>query len=182
MVTKRKRLTRRNPLPYRYPNMIRHHADVFAEPPPIDHDPFTNDVLVKLEEGNYVRLAHRLGELRENEEGGVVINEGSAAQFAHILLGAQLPEPSAVGLDDQGNISASWTNRPLSEEEADFSGSVILGVPGEDKLYEVTAMFGVQTPGREWLQIVGKVKDKMALGLVDSVLLGFSNELRTTSQ
>lgn len=181
MVTKRKRPTRRNLPPNHYSNLSRHHADVFVQPP-ADHDPFTNDVLVKLEEGNYVRLAHRLGELRESEEEDVVINEGSAAQFAYILLGARLPEPSTVGLDDQGNISASWTNRPLPEEETEFSGSVVLGVPAEGKLYEVTAMFGAQKPGREWLQVVGKVNDKMALGLLDSVLLGFSNELRATSE
>ena len=181
MITKRKRPTRRNLPPHYYSNLSGHHADVLVRPP-TDHASFTNDVLVKLEEGNYVRLAHRLGELRESEEEGVVINEGSAAQFAYILLGARLPEPSTVGLDDQGNISASWTNRPLPEEEKAFSGSVVLGFPAEGKLCEVTAMFGVQTPGQEWLQVVGKVKEKMALGLLDSVLLGFSNELRATSK
>lgn len=145
--------------------------------------PVLNEMVVKLEEGNYIRLASRLEELRTAEEEGVVISEASASQFAYILLGSSWPEPSNVGLNDQGEISASWVSRPDAEEGGKnaVSGSVVLGVPADGKLYEVTAMFGVQTPGCEWVQVVGKMNDKTALGLLDSVLLGFSNELRTAS-
>ena len=149
----------------------------------MDLGPGLSEVIVKLEDGNYTRLANRLRELVTVEEEDVTINEESASQFAGFLLGLKWPEPSSVGLNDQGEISASWVNRPGPEEEGmhPVPGSVVLGVPADGNLYEVTAMFGVQAPGREWVQVVGKTNDKTALGLLDSVLMRFSNELWTTS-
>ena len=145
--------------------------------------PGLSDVVIKLEDGNYSRLANRLRELGTVEEEDVTINEESAAQFARFLLGLKWPEPSSIGLNDQGEISASWVNRPDPGEEGKNAvpGSVVLSVPADGSLYEVTAMFGVQAPGREWVQVVGQTNDKTALGLLDSVLMRFSNELRTTS-
>ena len=179
MVTSRKSrpTTKRPP---RFPS-IRRWGDML-DPSATELEPLLNEVVVKLEEGNYIRLANRIRELRAGGE-DVFINEGSASQFAHILLGLNWPEPSSVGLNDRGEISASWVNRPDAEEveENDIPGSAVLCVPSDGKLYEVTAMFGVQTPGREWVKVVGKMNDKTALGLIDSVLMGFSNELRTNS-
>ena len=145
--------------------------------------PGLSEVIVKLEDGNYTRLANRLRELGTVENDDITINEESASQFAGFLLGLKWPEPSSVGLNDQGEISASWVNRQSPEEESENAvpGSIVLGIPADGNLYEVTAMFGVQAPGREWVQVVGKTNDKTALGLLDSVLMRFSNELRTTS-
>ena len=176
-MTPKPKLVARRPRPF---PPVRRWGDHIA-PSTAEHDPVLTEVIIKLEEGNCFRLANRIRELREGEEESVGINEASASQFSSIFLRTEWPEPTSVGLNDQGEISATWVNRPDAGEGGEHTvpGSAVLGVPADGKLFEVTAMFGVQAPGREWVQVVGKINDKMALGLIDSVLMGFSNELRT---
>ena len=152
-----------------------------ADPSTSEPDSILKDIIAKLEEGDHIRLAYRLGEL--NSAADVPVDEASVSQFVNVLLASKWPEPTNVGLNDEGEVTATWVNRAGTEKEDEnsFAGSAALNVPSDGKLYEITAMFGVQEPGREWVQVVGKINYKMALGLMDSLLMGRLNELRATS-
>ena len=131
--------------------------------------------LRKLDEYRFASVSDRLRELQSAEKTSSAVPEKSVVGFVNILTKANWPPPTHIGLTDTGAISASWRNDLQADRASGmaYNGTVVLVFPNEGDLYEMTAMFGNPSIETEWIQLVGNVDGKKAVGLLDQILIGF---------
>ena len=132
-------------------------------------------VLKQLEDRGIGNVSTRLRELLGDEVDSSLLETESAVNFASTLMRAKWPAPTHIGLTDAGAISASWRNEALVDAMGSvaYTGSVVMVFPQAGNLYEITAMYGQPADNNEWVQVVGNLEKKKAIGLLDQIIDGF---------